>query len=92
MIYAIYQPKVSTYVYVHVCRSTYRACTVVHLYVHGLCLLQEDFEDFEAIDVDGDDFKAMPEEIQHEILTELKARQKQNSWAKIETLPEVGSV
>ena len=80
------------HVYVHVCRSTYCVCTVVHLYVHGLCLLQEDFEDFEAIDVDGDDFKAMPEEIQHEILTELKARQKQNSWAKIETLPEVGSV
>ena len=78
------------HVYVHVCRSTYCACTVV--YVHDLRLLQEDFEDFEAIDVDGDDFKAMPEEIQHEILTELKARQKQNSWAKIETLPEVGSV
>ena len=64
----------------------YLGCTLVNCVAF---VTQEDFEDFEAIDVDGADFKAMPHEIQHEILTELKRRQRQNSWAKLDTLPEV---
>ena len=50
--------------------------------------LQDEFQDLNGVDVDGDDFKALPPEIQHEILSELKDKQKKNSWAKLDELPE----
>ena len=50
---------------------------------------QCDFPDLDKVDVEGDAFAALPSEMQHEMLVQLIEKRRENSWAKIDTLPEV---
>ena len=50
--------------------------------------LQDKYQDVSDIDIESDDFKSLPAEIQHELLTELKERGKRLSRLNYK-LPEV---
>ncbi|XP_065200982.1 DNA excision repair protein ERCC-5 [Planococcus citri] len=45
-------------------------------------------KDLHSIDIQSEQFKALPPEIRHEILSELIETKKQNSWAKVHEMPE----
>lgn len=47
------------------------------------------YQNLDAVDIDSEDFKALPIEIQHEILLELKDRLRHRSWTKRGNLPDV---
>lgn len=47
------------------------------------------FRDLHTIDVKSAEFRDLPADMRHEILTELKETRKQNSWGRIHELPEV---
>lgn len=42
-----------------------------------------------SIDVTSEAFRALPTEIQHEILLELRDTRKQSSWNKLHQMPQV---
>lgn len=46
------------------------------------------FADLHSVDVKSDDFKALPADVRHDILTELKETRKQSSWGKLHLMPE----
>ncbi|RZF39497.1 hypothetical protein LSTR_LSTR001018 [Laodelphax striatellus] len=46
------------------------------------------YKDLHTIDVKSAEFKALPADIRHDILTDLKETRKQNSWGRIHELPE----
>ena len=46
-----------------------------------------EYQNLNDIDVESNDFKSLPPEIQHEILSDLRDSRKQNSWANIDQLP-----
>ncbi len=41
------------------------------------------------MNLESEEFKILPPEIQHEVLTELKDERRRNHWANIEELPQV---
>ena len=43
---------------------------------------------YDKVDINSEDFKALPPEIRHEILTELQAARRKPSWKHIHQLPE----
>ena len=43
-----------------------------------------------SVDVTSKDFLALPTDVQHEILLELKDTRKQSSWNRINQMPQVG--
>ncbi|XP_071950328.1 DNA excision repair protein ERCC-5 homolog isoform X2 [Antedon mediterranea] len=45
-------------------------------------------QDIDNFDINSEDFKALPPEIQHEIIEEYLEKNKHNSWAKKSTLPK----
>lgn len=47
------------------------------------------FRDLHTIDVKSAEFRDLPADMRHDILTELKETRKQNSWGRIHELPEV---
>lgn len=49
-------------------------------------LCQETFQDPNAIDIDSEDFKALPAEIQHELIKEIRAERK---WMSTDYLSKV---
>ena len=51
-------------------------------------ILQDKYQDVSDIDIESEDFKSLPAEIQHELLTELKERGKRLSRLNYK-LPEV---
>ena len=54
--------------------------------------MQEQFGDLEKIDLDSEEFKSLPPDVRHEILTELKAERRQNHWSKMHEMPQVNLV
>lgn len=46
-------------------------------------------KDVHSVDITSDQFKSLPPEIRHEILSELQDTRKQNSWARMHDMPEV---
>ncbi len=42
-----------------------------------------------SVDVTSDAFRALPTNIQHEILLELKDTRKQSSWSRLHQMPQV---
>ncbi len=46
-------------------------------------------KDVHSIDITSDQFKSLPAEIRHDILSELQETRKQSSWARIHEMPEV---
>ena len=54
-------------------------------------LLQTEYPDLDQVDVEGDVFAALPAEMQHEMLRQMIEKRRENSWAKMDTLPEVSS-
>ena len=62
-------------------------------YVHYyLFKFQVELDDLEDIDIESDDFKSLPPEIQHEILTDLKEARKWTCYLKKENLPKVNLI
>lgn len=47
------------------------------------------FADLHSVDVTSDEFKALPADVRHDVLTELKETRKQSSWGKIHLMPAV---
>jgi hypothetical protein len=45
-----------------------------------------------SVDVTSEAFRALPTEIQHEILLELRDTRKQSSWNKIDQMPQVSLI
>lgn len=46
-------------------------------------------KDLHSVDIHSEQFKQLPPEIRHEILSELIETKKQNSWTRIHEMPEV---
>lgn len=46
------------------------------------------FADLHSVDVTCDEFKTLPADVRHDILTELKETRKQSSWGRIHLMPE----
>ena len=46
-------------------------------------------EDVDKMDIDSEVFRALPLEIQHELITEMKEKGKKSSWKKLGQLPKV---
>ena len=46
-------------------------------------------QNLQDVDIDSDDFKALPPELQHEMIIEMKETRKRNSWEMIQSLPAV---
>lgn len=46
-------------------------------------------KDVHSIDITSQQFKSLPPEIRHEILSELQETRKQSSWGRIHEMPEV---
>ena len=46
-------------------------------------------DDISKVDIDSDVFKALPLEIQHAIITDMKETGKRSSWKKIKEMPKV---
>ncbi|XP_033637600.1 DNA repair protein complementing XP-G cells-like [Asterias rubens] len=44
-------------------------------------------QNLQDVDIDSDDFKALPPELQHEMIIEMKETRKRNSWEMIQSLP-----
>lgn len=42
-----------------------------------------------TVNVSSAEFKALPADVRHDILTELKATRKQNSWGRLHDIPQV---
>jgi hypothetical protein len=59
------------------------------LYPDLLLMLQDQYEDISKIDVESDDFKALPPDVQHEIMTDMRLRKKNYNLSKIVDLPDV---
>ncbi|CAD5119273.1 DgyrCDS7901 [Dimorphilus gyrociliatus] len=51
--------------------------------------LQEYVENLDQIDMESEQFRSLPYDMQHEILIELKEKEKRNSWKTIDKLPPV---
>lgn len=47
------------------------------------------YRDLHSIDVKCQEFKALPADIRHDILTELKETRKESSWGRLHEMPEV---
>lgn len=47
------------------------------------------YKDLHSIDVNSAEFKSLPPDMRHDILSELKETRKQNSWGRIHEMPEV---
>jgi hypothetical protein len=45
-----------------------------------------------SVDVTSDAFRALPTNIQHEILLELKDTRKQSSWSRLHQMPQVCNI
>ena len=48
------------------------------------------YQDLGEVDIESESFKAMPVEVQHELLSEIQESSKKNSWARMHQLPKVG--
>lgn len=42
-----------------------------------------------SVDVSSAEFRALPPDVRHDILTDLKASRKENSWGRLHEMPEV---
>ncbi|XP_046566309.1 LOW QUALITY PROTEIN: DNA excision repair protein ERCC-5 homolog [Haliotis rubra] len=51
-------------------------------------IVEEEFQSLDSIDVESDDFRSLPSEIKHEILTEMKEMRKRRRLGKRVPLPE----
>ncbi|XP_071085073.1 DNA excision repair protein ERCC-5-like [Haliotis cracherodii] len=51
-------------------------------------IVEEEFQSLDSIDVESDDFRSLPSEIKHEILTEMKEMRKRRRLGKRVALPE----
>ncbi|XP_074657888.1 DNA excision repair protein ERCC-5-like [Tubulanus polymorphus] len=51
-------------------------------------LKQKEFQDLDSIDFESEDFKSMPPEIQHEILSDLKEKNKRRALYRQHEMPE----
>jgi hypothetical protein len=51
--------------------------------------MEDRYGDLHSIDVTSAEFQALPVEMRHSILTQLKETRKQNSWATLHEMPEV---
>ena len=55
-------------------------------------MLQDQYEDITKIDVESEGFKALPADVQHEIMTDMRLRKKNYNLSKIVDLPDVSSI
>ncbi|XP_038050845.1 DNA repair protein complementing XP-G cells homolog [Patiria miniata] len=46
------------------------------------------FQNLDDVDIDSESFQALPPEMQHEIITEMKENKKRNSWKTMDQLPK----
>ena len=46
-----------------------------------------DVEDVYQVDVESSEFQSLPANLQYEVLTDLKGKRKQNSWASLHQMP-----
>ena len=46
-----------------------------------------DVEDVYQVDVESEEFLSLPSNLQYEVLNDLKAKRKQNSWATLHQMP-----
>ena len=52
--------------------------------------MESRYQDLGEVDIESESFKALPVEVQHELITELQESSKKNSWARMHQLPKVG--
>jgi len=45
--------------------------------------------DLHAVDVSSSQFKSLPADVRHDILSELKETRKQSSWGRLHEMPKV---
>ncbi|XP_029652484.1 DNA repair protein complementing XP-G cells homolog isoform X1 [Octopus sinensis] len=55
---------------------------------HHHSMLDSRYQNIKDINVDSEEFQALPPEIQHEFLKEIKESMKRSSWNQIQELPE----
>lgn len=60
-----------------------------YCYISWGFVFQSHLQNLNDVDIDSADFKSLPSELQHEILTEMKETRKRNFLATMEELPEV---
>ncbi|XP_030838334.1 DNA repair protein complementing XP-G cells isoform X2 [Strongylocentrotus purpuratus] len=51
--------------------------------------MESRYQDLGELDIESESFKALPVEVQHELITELQESSKKNSWARMHQLPKV---
>ncbi|XP_060587339.1 DNA excision repair protein ERCC-5 homolog [Ruditapes philippinarum] len=51
-------------------------------------MVEDQYEDISKIDVESEDFKALPPDVQHEIMTDMRLRKKNYNLSKIVDLPD----
>lgn len=54
-----------------------------------ILFLQENYEDVNTINVESSDFKALPFEVQHEIINDIRLSRKNYNLSRITELPAV---
>ena len=47
----------------------------------------KDVEDVYQVDVESEQFLSLPSNLQYEVLSDLKGKRKQNSWATLHEMP-----
>jgi len=56
-----------------------------------LCAFQTELKELHKNDIESKDFEALPADIKHEILTELKDAGRKTDWACINSMPKVAT-
>lgn len=51
--------------------------------------VQAQYEDLNDIDINSEDFRSLPEEIQHEVITNIRESRKKPFWSRFRELPKV---
>ncbi|XP_013421180.1 DNA repair protein complementing XP-G cells homolog isoform X2 [Lingula anatina] len=51
-------------------------------------IIMSEYQDFGNVDIDSEEFRSFPPEVQHEILTEIKETKKRVGWSQFDELPQ----
>lgn len=52
--------------------------------------VEAQFDDINDIDINSEEFRCLPEEIQHEVITNIRESRKKPFWSRFKELPKVG--
>ena len=78
------------------CKPMLRTCLTLYSQVKiinmSVSSLQQEFQDPDEIDPQSEEFKALPPEVQYEVLTEMKEFRKQKRWKHSTEMPEVSEL